>query len=160
MMQFKNKDVKFCWKLCSESNRAERIRGNIVNITPIHSTWSEIPEPAYNRLDQLDGSYSKLEDYDAKDKSWCTALSYLQWVSKYGVFRSHTASGSLSSTYVLVISCTLNTIFPLALLALYPVDMSQINCISAQTIPGQFGNDKFNPDVGGAAVALSSKADV
>jgi len=65
--------------------------------------------------------------------------------------------------YILVISCSLNTIFPLASLALYPVDMSSpspSNCFSAQTMLEQFGNDKLNPDVGGAAVAFSSKAHV
>ncbi|KIM36091.1 hypothetical protein M413DRAFT_20642 [Hebeloma cylindrosporum] len=33
---------------------------------------------------------------------------------------------------------------------------SPSDCFSAQTIPGQFGNDQLNPDVGGAAVALSN----
>ena len=59
-----------------------------------------------------------------------------------------------------MILCSLSTIFPLAFLALYPVDMNSSSpsaCFSAQTIPGQFGNDEFNPDVGGAAVALSSE---
>ena len=72
----KNKEVEFCGKLCSESNWVER-RGVILTYPyTLNQSVSEVPEPAYNRLDQLDATEAipnlKLEDKDAKtlkDKS-------------------------------------------------------------------------------------------